>query len=110
MKKGFISTAFLMILIVFISFFSGLMIKLQTSIKSIDNLVYINKRFLYEIEVINFVSCKLVDNSLEAKEYELNNMDINIEINNDEIICYVTDFQIIMLTNSYKIINYWIRY
>ena len=110
MKKGFISMMFLMILMTFIAVFSALMIKLQSKILSIENLMLANKRLVTEIEVINFVKAKLYCDCLNSQIYTINDYQFEVINEGDNIVCQLPDFQIVLQTNSQKIINYWIRY
>jgi hypothetical protein len=109
-KRGFISTIFLIILILMSSIYIVLFNKYETTIKSIENLEIVNHRFNDEIKVINFVKCKMKKNQLESKIYTVDNdfYKINIYENNVECI-YNNDLIIKLLIKEDKIIDYLIE-
>jgi hypothetical protein len=109
-KKGFISTIFLIILLLMSSIYLVLFIKYETTIKSIENLEIINNRFNGEIKVINFVKCELKNNRLESKIYIVDQDTYKINIYETYVECiYNNELIFKLLIKEDKIIDYLIE-
>ena len=112
-KKGFVSSYFLYILIVFFILLSIFFIKLQLKIKTIYNIGIANEYLIQEIVVLDFIKCKLLNNDFELGVYSVSNIHFNAEKKED--IIYVEIFSereenlIIYLSNNndyYEIKDY----
>lgn len=112
-KKGFVSSYFLYILIIFFILLSIFFIKLQLKIKTIYNIGIANEYLIQEIVVLDFIKCKLLNNDFELGVYSVSNIHFNAEKKED--IIYVEIFSereenlIIYLSNNndyYEIKDY----
>ncbi len=112
-KKGFVSSYFLYILIIFFILLSIFFIKLQLKIKTIYNIGIANEYLIQEIVVLDYIKCKLLNYDFESGIYSVSN--IHFKAEKKEEIIYVEIFSereenlIIYLSNNndyYEIKDY----
>jgi len=109
-KRGFISTIFLIILIIMSSIYLVLIYKFETEIKAIENIKLVNIRLNDEIKVVSFIKCKLLNDSLETKLYIVEDETYDIIIFDNTIECTYNNRTIIEFEfNNNEIIDYSIK-
>lgn len=112
-KKGFISTFYFGYLLISVSIIATIETQLQLRIKTLLNIKEVYKTYDLQIKIIDFIQCELLNDRLEEKFYEKDDVQFEVLFHDDEVIVRIIDCAIseiiINLDSHNKIMDYYVK-